>query len=149
MLSSSVTQPWGPHSWVGTTQTQATSSWFFFLSRTKHMHRDHICWPGPEVHPCLKLLFTSRVSSGSPPLKNLPTPPPLRVGSSGGSSTAPLCIPPHQGCAWRAHCSVASAVLQASSSSATSTHRAPRAQESLHNQPQASQKSRGCPKEHF
>lgn len=70
----------------------------FFLLRTKGMLRDLICWPRPEVHPCLNaLLYQCRASLGSPPVKNLPSLSPLHVDGSGGSSTGPPCIPPHHG----------------------------------------------------
>lgn len=91
--SSARLQPWGQRSWAGAAQNWATPQLAAFSLKNK---RDPICWPRPEVCPCLNpLVYQCRASSGSPPVKNLPTLSPLRVEGSGSSSTGPPSIPPH------------------------------------------------------
>lgn len=95
--------PCGPSAGVsvggqGLHKPRLPSSRLLFLLRTKGMLRDLICWPRPEVHPCLNaLLYQCRASPGSSPVKSLPSLSPLPVDGSGGPSTGPPCVPPHRG----------------------------------------------------
>lgn len=145
MHSCPVTQPWGPHSWAGAAQTQATPSWLLFLSRTKHMHRDHMCWPGPEVRPCLNPLVHQQSIIGVPSIEKTSLLCPLCGESSGGSSTG-LCASLHTtGTLPCGLCSTAGQRIPVPP--AQTEHQG--AQESLHNQPQASKRSRVWPKRHL
>lgn len=143
-------QPWGQHSWAGAAQTRATPQPAAASRKNKrYIHRDPICWPRPEVRPCLNpLVYQCRASLGSPPVK--PTPyslPAMRGGFRWLFHRASIHLPMPQALRTVANATRETSLFQLVWVQTAAQTEHYRAQKQLHNLPRHQQNIQGLAKE--